>query len=361
MITKLIRPELLTFKSYKTSSTTDDVSKKTGIPVDKILKLDAGENPYVEYLQARHFFLQQKLYSYPDSTCKKLREKLTGYTGFPSDWILCGNGSDELIDLLIRTFICVKDEIIISPPTFSMYQFYGQLAGAKINPVLRNEKMNINLKNLQKAVNSKTKIIFIDSPGNPGGRVESEVTIRKLLIQNVLVVVDEAYFEYSGQSVLPLVKEYSNLAVLRSFSKWAGLAGLRIGYLIANPRIIEIISSIKSPYSVNSVAQLMACAVLDKRVEFLQEIKKIILYRDKFIKKLSKIKSLKVYPSDGAYVVFQPSSKSMQLVQFLKGKGILVKEINQPLMENCIRVNLGKKEELDKLIFQLGRFYEEKI
>lgn len=358
MISQLVRPELKKFISYKASPALGEISREIGIPMEEIIKLDAGENPYVENLQNKKLLFNMKFYPYPDSQCILLRQKLALYTRYPPEWIICGNGSDEMIDLLIRTFVSARDEIIISPPTFPMYQFYGQLAGAKIKSVLRTENMSIDAEEIFNSINKKTKLIFIDSPANPAGTVMSEDAVKKLLSGKNIVVVDEAYFEYSSKTVLPLVKRYSNLVVLRTFSKWAGLAGLRIGYIIANPQIINIISSIKSPYNINSAAQTMACFVLDNKEKFLQKIKKIIFYRNLFIKELSRFPELKVYPSEGAYVVFQPKTKAAKIAVFLKGRGILVKEINQPLMKNCVRINLGMPKEMDKLIFQLRRFYE---
>lgn len=350
IVEDLIRKNIKRFITYTPSKTIDQISQEVEIPVGKIVKIDSGENPYVEILQNKNILQMINLYLYPDPTCAILRKKLSSYTGYKEEWILCGNGSDELIDLLIKTFVSPGEEIIISPPTFSMYAFYGQLAGARIKSVLRNKNLSINKKKITKSISSKTKIVFIDSPGNPASVITSISDVEEILKREVIVVVDEAYFEYCNQTVLPMVRKYSNLVVLRSFSKWAGLAGLRIGYMIANPKIINIIRSIKPPYNVNSIGQIMAVEVLENKDKFLKTIEKIIEIREEFIIQLANFPQLKVYPSEGAYIIFRPKTKTVRIYDYLKQNGILVKIINQPMLKNCIRINLVNREDMDKFI-----------
>lgn len=357
IVEDLIRRSIKEFITYTPSKTIGEISQEVRIPVGKILKIDSGENLYVEIMQNKELLQMINLYLYPDPTCVILRKKLSSYTGYDPEWILCGNGSDELIDLLIRTFVSPGEEIIILPPTFSMYAFYGQLSGAKIKSILRERNLNINAKKIARKITAKTKIIFIDSPGNPSSVVVSSSDIERLLIKSVIVVVDEAYFEYCNQTILLMVRKYPNLVVLRSFSKWAGLAGLRIGYMIANPKIIQIIQSIKPPYNVNSVSQIMASEVLDNKEKFLKTIEQIIEIRKEFIAQLANFPQLKVYPSEGAYIIFKPKTKTARIYDYLKQNGILIKIINQPMLENYIRINLVNRENMDKFIFLLRRFY----
>lgn len=357
MIDKLIRPDLRKFKSYTPSLTLKQISSEIGLPVEKIIKLDTGENPYVERLQSKNLLKNMDFYPYPDPYCTSLRNKLSPYTGYSPSWLICGNGSDELIDLLIRTFVLPKEEIIVAPPTFPMYEFFGRLSKAEVRYVWRKKDLTINIPKIIKSISSKTKIVFIDSPGNPAGTLVTYNQLKNLLAKKIIVVVDEAYYEYCQRTVLPLVRTYPNLVVLRTFSKWAGLAGLRIGYLVANPKIVKIISSIKPPYNVNSAAQIMACSVLDHKVNFLTAIRKVVVLRSLLIKKLSQISSIKVFPSFGPYVVFKTKSKTKELMQYLGKNGVLLKLINQPLVNNCLRVNLGRKREIKKLVSLIEKYY----
>lgn len=354
----LIRNNIRKFKTYTPSKTMDQISQEVGIPVGKILKIDSGENPYVEIMQNKKLLEIINLYLYPDPRCTVLRQKLSSYTGYGKEWILCGNGSDELIDLLIRTFVSPKDEIIISPPTFSMYAFYGKLSDAKIITVLRDKNFCIKTQYIIRKISDKTKIIFIDSPGNPTSVVTSIYEVEKLLKTKINVVVDEAYFEYCKCTVLPLVKQYPNLIVLRTLSKWAGLAGLRIGYMVANPTIIDFVSSIKAPYSVNSFAQEAGSWILDNKDKYLKVIDEIVSFRNEFINRLSGFPDLKVYPSQGAYIIFRSKTDAAKIYEFLKQNGILIKIIIQPGLQNCLRINLLQKKDMERFVFQLRRFYE---
>lgn len=357
-ITRFVRPDLKNLKPYSVSPTLEQISSEIKIPAKKIIKLDTGENPFMEKFRDKNLLTKIKLFPYPDPRCQSLRNKLATYTSYAPQWIMCGNGSDELIDLLIRAFVSSDENIIINPPTFPMYQFFGELSGVKVKKVLRTKDLNINIKELLKNISPKTKIIYIDSPGNPTGIVVSQSEIKKILNKKVLVVVDEAYFEYCQKTVLPLVKKYPNLVVLRTLSKWAGLAGLRIGYLIANPKIIKVLLLIKPPYNVNAAAQMMACSALQRKKKILTELKKITVLRSKFIKELSLFSVLKVYPSQGAYVLLKPKAEAMILSEFLRKNGVLVKLINQPRLKNCLRVNLGRQKEINRLISLLRGFYE---
>lgn len=356
-IINLVRKDLKDFIRYQPSPTLEQISVEVGIPSTEIMKLDSGENPYVEKFQQKNLLANVNFYTYPDPMCIKLRKKIAEYTGMDESWIMCGNGSDELIDLLIRVFVSSEEEIVINPPTFPMYEFYGKLSGVKILSVPRTNDFKVNTKGILRSISAKTKIVFIDSPGNPTSVVTSLSTFEKILKENVIVVSDEAYFEYCGKTVLPLMAKYSNLVVLRTFSKWAGLAGLRIGYAIANPALVIQLLSIKAPYNVNSVAQMIACNVLDNRQKYIEEIKKIKVMRSELIKKLQQFPQLTTYPSEGAYVLLQTKGPATDLQVYLRKNGFLVKLINQPLLQNCIRINIVKHNEINLFITFLRRFY----
>jgi histidinol-phosphate aminotransferase len=357
-IRNLIRENLRDLEPYKPSLTPKQISVDIGIPVEKILKFDSGENKYVEKFKNRPLLTGLEFYTYPDPLANNLRLKLAEYTGMSSDWIMCGNGSDELIDLVIRIFAAKGDEIIISPPTFPMYECYARLQEARVIRVLRDENLYPDIPKIIQSISKKTKLIFIDSPGNPSSIVVKNEDFEKILKKDVIVVADEAYFEFSNQTVLSLLRKYPNLIVLRTFSKWAGLAGLRVGYMVANPEIINTINSVKAPYNVNSFAQEAACNVLDNRIILLAEINDLVSYRKPLISVLGQFPKLKVYPSKGAYILFKPVGSALDLQQFLRKKGFLIKLINYPKLENCLRMNLIKEKEAEILFKLLKEYYE---
>lgn len=354
---KFLRPEVRQFKPYTPSQTLEQISKEIGIPVKNLIKLDTGENPYIESYQNKDLIKKIRLYSYPDPLSSDLRIKLSGYTGFSTDSIICGNGSDELIDLIIRAFVAPGEEIIINPPTFPMYEFSAQLSGAKVKAILRNTDFSIDPGKVIKTIGKKTKLIFIESPGNPTGTIIPEETFEEIIRSGVMVIADEAYFEYCGKTVLPLLKKYPNLIVVRTLSKWAGIAGLRVGYAVARPEIIQVLLAIKQPYNVSSVGQAFACYMLDNRKKVLDELKKITAFRDGMYRMLSRFRELIVFPSEGSYVVVKPKSESQKLYLFLRKNGILVKKINQPLLENTFRINVAKQKEINKVEQVLTDYY----
>src|SRR3989344_1793011 len=354
---KFLRPEVRKFKSYTPSQTLEQISKETGIPVKNLIKLDTGENPYIEEFQNKDLIKKIRLYSYPDPLSSDLRNKLSEYTGFSTDSIICGNGSDELIDLLIRAFVAPGEEIIINPPTFPMYEFSAQLSGAKVKAILRNTDFSIDPGKVIKSIGKKTKLVFIESPGNLTGTIIPLETFEKTIRSGVMVVADEAYFEYCGKTVLPLLSKYPNLIVIRTLSKWAGIAGLRVGYAVARPEIIKVLLSIKQPYNVSSIGQVFSCYMLDNRKKVLAELKKITAFRDAMFRMLSRFKELIVFPSEGSYVVVKPKSESEKLYLFLRNNGILVKKINQPLLENCFRINVARQKEINRMDQVLTDYY----
>ena len=358
LIANLLRPEIKKINKYIPSQTREQLSREVKISQKDLVKLDTGENPYGEKFQDKAAVKNIPFYSYPDPASTNLRKKISEYTNLPTNRILCGNGSDEIIDLILRAFVNANEEIIICPPTFPMYEFLGQIAGVTVKKILRNKDFSVNVEKIKNSVTKKTKVLFIDSPGNPTGTITPVETFEELLKLPVIVVADEAYFEYCQKTVISLVKKYPNLIILRTFSKWAGLAGLRVGYAIASSEIIDVFLSIKQPYNVNSVAQKFAEMALDNRKTLLERLKDIIVYRENYYNELSKFKELTVYKTQGAYVVFKAKNNPQRLYEFLRKNGILVKSIKQPLLGNSLRMTLAKGTELKKVIKTLTTYYE---
>ncbi|MBP9820506.1 aminotransferase class I/II-fold pyridoxal phosphate-dependent enzyme, partial [Candidatus Woesebacteria bacterium] len=265
--------------------------------------------------------------------------------------LVCGNGSDELIDLLIRCFVNPDEEVLICPPTFSMYSFFAQLAQANVIEVPRKPNLEVDTDRVLRNLSTKTKLIFVDSPGNPAGTLVTSRDVERLCRTSSIVVIDEAYFEYAGKTVAALIRKYKNLVVLRTLSKWAGLASLRIGYAIANPAVIELLNAVKSPYNVNTFAQEIAEQVVANPKLILKEIKQLVLLRNKVIKRLKRYPSFTVFPSESAYIVFKSSGgKTSELNNFLRRRGIILKSLNQQILGECLRLNLGTNDEINSFL-----------
>ena len=351
-IEKLIRSCLATFGGYSPCKSPETLEGKVEVPVENIIKLDANENPYgcspkVPQALANYPYLN----IYPDAGQTELRELLAGYTGVGAENIVAGNGSDQLIDLILRLFVEPGDEVINCIPSFEMFRFSTELCAGTLVEVPRDENFAVDVKAVKAAIDSKTKIIFLANPNNPTGTIMPQPDIVEVLDTGLPVVVDEAYYEFSGETVVPLISQYKNLMVLRTFSKWAGLAGLRVGYGIFSPEIADYLLRIKPPYNVNAAA-LVAVRESLKDIDYLMgRVQAIIAERERLFAELEKLKWLKPFPSQANFIFCSVlNGKAHEIQQKLQRKGILVRYFDKPMLRNSIRISVGKPEHTDALI-----------
>jgi histidinol-phosphate aminotransferase len=351
-IEKLIRPDLASFAGYSAAKSPDTLAGKTEVPVEKIVKLDANENPYgCSPRVCRALASCTNLSIYPDSGQEELRSMLERYTGVNAGHIVAGSGSDELIDLILRLFIEPGDEVINCTPTFDMYRFGTKLCRGTLVEVPRDKDFAIKVKEIKAAIKEKTKIIFLANPNNPTGTITPRKDIIEVLEAGVPVVVDEAYYEFSGHTLAPMINQYDNLMVLRTFSKWAGLAGLRVGYGIFPTKIADFLLTIKPPYNVNLAAQTAVRESLEDRDYLLGNVISIIRERERLFDKLKQFRWLKPFPSQANFIFCSVlAGKARMLQQRLQDKGILVRYFDQPQLQNGVRISAGKPEDTDTLI-----------
>ncbi len=351
-IEKFIRPDLVSFGGYAARIAPETLEGKVEVSVENIIKLDANENlygcsPKVNQALAAYPYLS----IYPDDCQTRLKKLLEGYTGINASHIVGGSGSNQLIDLILRLFVNRGEEVINCVPTFGIYRFSTDLCGGTLVEVPRDENFAVNISAVKAAISKKTKVICLANPNNPSGTLTSRQDILELLDTGLPVLVDEAYYEFSGQTVVPLVGKYENLMVLRTFSKWTGLAGLRVGYGLFPPRIAEYLLRIKIPYNVN-VAALIAVEESLKDIDYLMvTVRAIIAERERLFQELGKIKWLKLFPSQANFILCQVlKGEAKELWQKLQEKGILVRYFDQPRLQNYIRISVGKPEHTDALI-----------
>jgi histidinol-phosphate aminotransferase len=260
--------------------------------------LNANENPYGPSPAVQKALARYNGYQiYPDADQRACRAALQDYTGLDESNIIVGAGADELIDLLLRATLETGDAVIDCPPTFGMYAFSTQVNAGRLLSIPRDNDFTLDLDAICNAIDADTKIIFLASPNNPSGDIVREEDVLALLNENILVVIDETYFEFSGYSVSHLINKHSNLVVLRSMSKWAGLAGLRIGYALAAPELIRLLMEIKQPYNINAAAEVALLASLGDLDYLKNNIAAIKSEREKLFSKLCSIDGLGVIPS----------------------------------------------------------------
>ncbi len=349
---KLIRSHLTAFAGYTASTSPETLKGKVEVPVGSIIKLDANENPYgcsprvVEALASYPYFS-----IYPDNGQAELKEMLAGYVGVGVERIVASGGSNQLIDLIVRLLVGPGDEVINCVPTFDVYRFSTQICGGDVVEVPRDEDFAVEVDAVKAAVSQNTRLIFLANPNSPTGNITPRRDILEILDTGLPVMVDEAYYEFSGETVVPLTSQYQNLMVLRTFSKWAGLAGLRIGYGVFPSKIADYLMAIKMPYNVNVAAHVAVRESL-KDIDYLQDrVKAIVTERERLFGELKKIDFLKPFPSQANFILcLVLRGEARELHQRLQSKGILVRYFDKPFVQNCIRISVGRPEHTDALI-----------
>ncbi|MFC1903388.1 histidinol-phosphate transaminase [Chloroflexota bacterium] len=351
-IEKLIRPDLAGFGGYAAAKSPETLAGKVEVPVEKIIKLDANENPYgCSPRVNKALAAYPDINIYPDAGQTELRKLLQGYTGVGYEHIVASAGSDQLIDLILRLFIEPGDEVINCIPTFAMFQFFIGLCGGTPVIVPRDENFAVRVDAVKEAITKKTKLILLATPNNPTGTIMPRRDILEVLDTGVPVVVDEAYYEFSGETVAPLINQYPNLMVLRTFSKWAGLAGLRIGYGMFPTKIADYLLRIKEPYCANVAAIVAVRESLQDKDYLMNLVKKVITERERLFEELKKLEWIKPFPSQANFIYCSVlKGKASDLQQKLQNKGILVRYFDLPLLQNSLRIGVGKPEHTDALI-----------
>jgi histidinol-phosphate aminotransferase len=351
-IERLIRPELVTMKGYIPIEPTEILSQRAELGSDKVIKLDGNENPYGCSPKVYQALATYPYYhNYPDPEQRELRKALEKYTGLGHQHIVCGMGSDELIDLILRLFLEPGDEVINCSPTFGMYPFSTDVCGGRVVDVPRSEDFTLDIAGIKKALTMRTKAVFVASPNNPTGDAASENEVMALVETGKIVVVDEAYFEFSNITMASLVPAYPNLIVLRTFSKWAGLAGLRLGYGFFPVEIAGYLMKIKQPYNANAAAQAAVLASLADLEYLRANVTRIVAERERLFGKLNELDWLRPYPSRGNFILCSlPEGKAKGIWQQLRKTGIFVRHFDTSRLKDCLRISVGKPEDTDALV-----------
>ena len=353
---RLARRDLVAMPGYEPLEATDVLAARLGIPEDSIVKLDGNENPYGASPKARAVLAHTDgLNVYPDAVQTRLRQAIADYVGTDPERIVVGNGSDELLDLTGRLFLSPGDRVLHLPPSFGVYEFVAGTYAAEVVSVPRREDFSVDMDAAEKALDAGVKLGFLCSPNNPTGNPLPEDDLERLLAHDAAFLVDEAYAEFAGQSFVPLVARHDNLMITRTFSKWAGLAGLRVGYGVFPPAIAQTLRKIKMPYNVNAAAQAAAIASLDDRDTLLENVRLIVDERERMAGRLSAFPWLRVYPSSGNFLLCQVDGREATEVQSaLRERGVLVRHFDSPGVRSCLRISVGRPQDTDRLVEALA-------
>lgn len=338
-INNLVRENIKSLQPY--SSARDEYKDATS---KDMIFLDANENPF-----------ENGVNRYPDPRQNKVKDLLSDIKTIPKEQILLGNGSDEVLDLIFRAF-CEpnKDNIITLPPTYGMYSVLANINAIENRKVLLNTDFEPNVDEILAAADKNSKILFLCSPNNPTGNSFSNEAVEKLIKEfNGLVVIDEAYIDFSPQqSWLEKLQKFSNLIITQTLSKAYGLAGIRLGVCYASKEIINILNNIKPPYNVNELTQQRAITRLQRLNEVKNEIAQLISERKRLKKELECCVSYieKVYPSDGNFLLLKVDDANKRYKQLIDYGVVIRNRTTQPLCENCLRISVGVCEENQRLI-----------
>jgi histidinol-phosphate aminotransferase len=355
----LLLPHIAAMEPYTPILPFEVLSRQLGRAPQDIVKLDANENPYGPHPAVRAALAAYPFpHIYPDPEHRELRAALAEYVGAPAENILPGHGADELIDLLTRITVGPGDAIIDCPPTFGMYSFDAGLAGAEVVRVARGADFRVDVAGIEQAYRAARppKLLYLTSPNNPDGSLLDPADLRRLLRLPLLVVVDEAYVEFAGaeHSVAGWVTAHENLIVLRTFSKWAGIAGLRLGYGIFPTWLMPVLWKAKQPYNVNVAATVAGLTSLAHRAEIAVTVDALIREVARLERALAACAFLRPYPSRANFVLCRVEGRdARELKAALAERGVLVRYYAKPGLENCIRVSAGRPADTDALLAAL--------
>ncbi len=350
-----VRPELECMAEYIPGESLEAFSRRTGIPVDGIIKLNSNESPYGPLSSVMKALGDYSNYNnYPDADATALRRGLSTYTELDSRHIVLGHGSNELINLLWHIFLSTGDNIIYCPPTFSLYTSITMFCGASMMEVPRTASYEIGVDRILAAITPSTKLIVLCSPNNPTGNLVAESDVLALLESGRIVVVDEAYVEFSQQpkGLAYLVPHYRNLVVLRTFSKWAGLAGLRIGYGLFPEWVANYMLRAQCPFEVNAAGHIAAIETLAHLEQVLANVQRIVQERERLFEVLKSQSYLTPFPSQGNFILAHICDENVKIEQVrtvVEEQGILLRYFQQPSMHDFLRVTVGLPEHTVKL------------
>ena len=359
--TPFVRADIVAMEPYTPIVPFDVLSARLGRAPQDIIKLDANENPYGPSPKVKEALASDQFYHiYPDPESNALRDALSEFTGVSKDLLLTGMGADELIDLVLRVVVSPGDVIIDCPPSFGMYPFSTAVNRGCYVSVNRHDDFSLDVVGIETAVSThpNAKVLFLCSPNNPNGSLISDDDLRRLLQLPILVVLDEAYIDFAEvdrfESRLSWVAKTNNLAVLRTFSKLAALAGLRVGYGAFPNWLLPHMWKIKQPYNINVAASVAALAALDDKDWLREKVALLVTERNRMIDAFQQVPYLEPYPSYSNFVLCRVHGRSAhQLKLDLEKEGILVRYFNRPGLDNCIRISAGRPEDSDRLLHAL--------
>ena len=360
-----LRPALRSIPEYAALEDLDAVARQYGVDPATVVKIDGNENPYgpsPKALEALRGDYQP--HHYGDAGQRRLRAAISKYLDVPPETIVCGSGSDEIIDLLFQLFIGDGDRIVTASPTFGMYAFDAALHGGEVVDVPLLEGWAFDTEGLEAAAR-ESKAVFIPSPNNPTGNTLPVALVERLLGTGALVVLDEAYIEFSHTpSLARRAVTEPGLVVLRTLSKWGGLAGLRFGYGVMHPQVADLLMRTKQPYNINAAAEVAALASFEDAAVLDARAQTLVAERERVSVALAGLGWVHPYPSEAIFVLLRLGREGQRIEgkavrDGLRRRGIFPRFFDTPRLRDHIRISVGTPEQNDRVIAAFREIGEE--
>ncbi len=360
-----LRPALRSIPAYAALEDLDAVARAYGVDPATVVKVDGNENPYgpspkaIEALRGDY-----QPHRYGDADQRLLRAAIAKHLDVPAESVVCGSGSDEIIDLLFRLFIGDGDRIVTASPTFGMYAFDAALHGGEVIDVPLLEGWAFDFEGLEVAAR-ESKAVFIPSPNNPTGNTLPPALVERLLGTGALVVLDEAYIEFAQTpSMVRRAATEPGLVVLRTLSKWGGLAGLRFGYGVMHPQVADLLMRTKQPYNINAAAEAAALASFEDTAVLDERARILIAERERLSKALASLGWVFPYPSEAVFVLLRlavdgRAVEGKAVRDGLRRRGIFPRFFDTPRLRDHIRISMGTPEQNDRVIAAFREIGEE--
>ena len=360
-----LRPALRSIPEYAALEDLDSVARKYGVDPATVVKIDGNENPYGPSPKALEALRgDYEPHRYGDADQRLLRAAISKYLDVSPEVIACGSGSDEIIDLLFRLFIGDGDRIVTASPTFGMYAFDAALHGGEVVDVPLLEGWAFDSEGLEAAAR-ESKVVFIPSPNNPTGNTLPVALVERLLNTGALVVIDEAYIEFSQTpSLARRAATEPGLVVLRTLSKWGGLAGLRFGYGVMHPQVADLLMRTKQPYNINAAAEVAALASYEDTAILDARAQTLVAERERISIALSSLGWIHPYPSEAVFVLMRLGREGQRIEgkavrDSLRRRGIFPRFFDTPRLRDHIRISIGTPEQNDRVIAAFREIGEE--
>ena len=355
-IEHLFCKSLMEMVPYSPIEPPDQIAKRLGLDEQQIIKLDANENPYGTSPEIMSALANVQYYHiYPDPAQVQLREAIAEYAGFQPENIIAGTGADEIIDIVCRLLLEPNDEVLSFVPTFSYYAHVIALNKGRYLEIPRESDFSISLETVNQLDLSRCKLVILCSPNNPSGNLLPGEVLQYFLQKDLIVMLDEAYYEFSSRTFASEILNHGNLIVLRTFSKCFAMAGLRVGYGIGATKLISTLMKIKPPFSVNIAAEVALKTCLNNLPSYSQQVEEIKKTREWSLQQLRRFDQLQVYPSESNFILCRlKNADAAQLTRQLERSGILIRYFATDRLKDCIRISVGTLEQMRTLVERLG-------